>query len=193
VLLASSASPGRWPVLRAGLRIALVAGVLALAVTLLRGCGGSSAPQAGALPVVPGARVLAAAAGGSQVDTESNHKQYRYMAVSGAAGISGLRLLEAEVRFMTEGGWREEETFAVGSGADANVTTGVSVSTPGVTVELDSPGGRVHAALSIVANAADAAQQTDGTPLYGNAAIDEALGAHRAVLSIELGNGPHAA
>jgi hypothetical protein len=92
---------------------------------------------------------------------------------------------------MLDRGWLREERFAVSSGADPKVTTGVPLTTPGVAVELDSPGGRVHAAVSIVVDAADASQQTDGTPLWGNPAIDAALGAHEPVLAIMLGNGRH--
>jgi hypothetical protein len=114
------------------------------------------------------------------------------MAMSGAVGMSGLRLLEAMVRFMIDRGWRDEEPYIFRSTANTTVAKRVPITTPGVTVELNSPDRRVYAALSIVANTADAAQQTDGTPLSGNAAIDRALGAHQAVLSIELGNGRHA-
>jgi hypothetical protein len=185
-----------------GVRFAVAA---ALAEALFVGCGERGAPAASALPVAPGARVLASAAGGSQVDTAFDRKQYRYIAIGGAVGESALQLLKAESRFAAGHGWGSEQQLGTRTtqvytdkiagvsvkGGYTPVFTAVptSITTPGVVVTLDSRSQDIYAAMHTVANASDAAQSTNGSPLFGNPTITRALHDRRPVILVTLGNG----
>jgi hypothetical protein len=147
-----------------------------------------SAPPTGALPLVGGAGVIASASGGDSIQA-SLPGRFRYMAVEGPAGVTREQLLAAEVHFLRRQGWSHEESdvFAGLSG----VPKSVPITTPGVDVELDSPGGNTYSAISAAANQTDASQQLSGTPLTGSTPVDRALAHHRPTLIILLGNGRH--
>jgi hypothetical protein len=162
----------------------------ALAGLAVAGCGGvPAAPATTSLPVAPQARVIASAAGASQVDPENDHNHYRYLAVSGISRMPGSRLIAAEVQSMLGRGWNKERS--IGFRGTATVPQPVPVTSPGAEVLLDSPDGKEYAALQLVGNRAAAEVQTSRTPLWHNPAITTALTDHHAVLWVVLGNGSH--
>ncbi len=156
----------------------------------LAGCGGSSpAPSAGSLPLTPRARVIASAAGGSDVNPLKDHNHYRYLALSGTVRTPGARLITAQLHSMVSQGWADERS--IGFRGTESVARAVPVTSAGAEVLLDSPDHKEYAAMQVLIGGAAAQAQTRGTPLWHNPAIATALTEHRPVLLITLGNGPH--
>jgi hypothetical protein len=145
-----------------------------------------SAPPTGALPLVRGAGVIASASGGDSIQA-SLPGRFRYLAVAGPAGLTPEQFLAAEVHFLRHVGWSHEQSdvFIGLSGLPKSVP----ITTPGVSVELDSPDGTVYSAMSAAVNQLDASQQLSGTPLAGSTTVERALANHRPTLIILLGNG----
>ena len=164
---------------------------LGLATTaLLAGCGEPAAPPTSALPLIPGARIVASAAGGSTIDTASDHKRYRFVVIGGPPGGSGARLLAAEVALARASGWvnivSTVSRFVHGEVVDRPAP----VTTPGAFVDLDAADHKVHASLAWISGPYDAGQDTDGSPLQESAAVAAAAARHAPLVWAELGNGP---
>jgi hypothetical protein len=169
-----------------------VALILGTSTVGLAACGGHRpAPPAAALPVASGARVIASKVGGSTVDTASNPDQYRYEAARGSRTMSRTDLLVSEVTALTNAGWRDVQSFVVDSCNGAVLVRGISPRTPDANVLINSPRHSVYVALSTTMNKRDADQQTDGSPLFGDAAIRHAVDHREPVLLITIGNGTH--
>jgi hypothetical protein len=172
---------------RGGRRRALV---VAVATAGLSGCGGMpGAPAASTLPLTPDERVIASAAGGSQVDPAHDRNRYRYLAVSGPLLMPGSRLIASQIASMISRGWGQERS--IGFRGAASVAQTVPVTAAGAEVLLNSPNHREFAAMSLLVDQAVAGAQTGRTPLWRNAAIAEALHNRRPVLWVVLGNGAH--
>ena len=153
------------------------------------------APSGSDLSVAPGARVVASAAGGSAIDTASDHNQYRYMAIAGPAGMTGARLLGAERQQFIHAGWRCARTRLVHLKPRGETYRLFPRPCPArqstSTATLVSPAKRVRLYLDVVTVTGDfdAAQQFDGTPLEGNGAILQAQRHHEPVVSVMIANG----
>src|SRR5690242_10122108 len=89
----------------------LVSLLVCTTASLARSGRSRPAPAISTLPLVSGSRVIASAAGGSDVDPASDPKRYRYLAISERSGISARRLLVDEVRFLRRVGWRHLYVF----------------------------------------------------------------------------------
>ena len=153
------------------------------------------APAVSTLPRISGSHVIASAAGGSDVDSASNRKRYRYLAISKPSRISARQLLVDQVHFLREAGWRHLYVFHCVSRPKSPagaVCRRTSLNTPGASALLDAPNEREYVALDAVKSKTEAARHEDGTPLWGNRAIRTALQRRQPVLFGSLGNGRHA-
>ena len=175
-------------------------GVVVIAVvcaSMFAAAGGFSrmrqqpAPPASALPLIPRARVIASAAGGSAIDTGYDHNRYRYMAVAGIKGERRTQFLASETRLMIRDGWKNELSYVLVIGSDPARFRRVPVTRPGANVLINAPNQKIYAALDVIESRSDAEQQTDGTPLYNARSIRRALMRHQPVLLVTLGNGRH--
>jgi hypothetical protein len=172
----------------------LIAGLVCTTASLASSGRPRPAPPIATLQLVSGSDVIASAAGGSDVDSASDPKRYRYLAISNPSRISARRLLVDQVHFLQHDGWSHLYVFhCVSRPKDpaGAVCVRTSLNTPGASALLDAPGGREYVALDAIATKTDAAQKENGTPLSGNRAIRTALRRHRPVLFGFLGNGRH--
>lgn len=161
---------------------------IAIIVYLLIHHRTATAPSARLLPLVPGARVVAAAAGGSDVDS-ALPERFRYIAIAGPARLSRDHLIETEVQLLQRRGWSDETSS--GFVGDAMTEQPVPIGAPGADVLINAPARSFYAALWTAADENQANQAEDGAPLYDNPAIRAAFKDKRAVLLAVLGNGTH--
>jgi hypothetical protein len=170
-----------------------LATALAVAVTLsMAGCGGSvrRAPNATELPLLSHAQVVASAAGGSDVDSASDPDKYRYMTVCGPAGISSTVFLAREVQLLMHDGWNHEQSWTIPLRSSSGTPELAPLTSPGATVQLDSPHHQIYLSANVIVNRDNAAEATSGTPFQSpTSAMLRALRKHDPILWIQLGNG----
>jgi hypothetical protein len=172
---------------------ATVAAVGSAGLALARAGSPRPAPRVGQLPVANDARVITSAPGGSAVDSASDRKRYRYLAIAGQHGERTAALLRREVRLLRRDGWQHEYVSRcvwVPKLHDARCQR-TSITAPGASVSMDSPVGSIYVALSGVIDQNDALQQEAGTPLRHSQQIKTAIRKRRPVLFGFLGNGHH--
>jgi hypothetical protein len=173
---------------------AMLVGVLLWAtVSFARSGMQRPAPAVSTLPLVSRAHVIASAAGGSAVDSASDPKRYRYLAISERSRTSSRRLLIDQVQFLRRVGWRHLYVYHCvwRRKLERAVCLRTSLKTPGASALLDAPTGREYVALDAVTSQKEAVQEEDGTPLSGNHAIRATLRRGQPVLFGSLGNGRH--
>jgi len=173
--------------------VAAAVAVGSAGLALARAGSRRPAPRLAQLPLANDARVIASAAGGSAVDSASDRKRYRYLAIAGEHGERTAQLLRREVRLLRRDGWQHEYVFRcvwVPKLNDVRCRR-ASLQAPGASVLMDSPRGNVYVSLSGVIDQNDALQQESGTPLSNSQQIKTALRKRRPVLFGFLGNGRH--
>lgn len=148
------------------------------------------APATDELPVARFARVIASTAGGSQIDTSSDHTRYRYMAIAGRVGQTGSALLAAERMYVIKTGWQCTTTKLIYLHPFGERTELVphrcSPTQPRSSAALISPDQSLELYLDAVTSQSDADQFSSGSSLAGNFQISHALRDRRPILWAQM-------